>query len=165
MVTRHCDAENFILDVKCEWQVGSRWYTSDLPTVTIDSLLFARLWHPDLYSGKRNCQLSVASKPADSSVCYKLLASQVLLKGSKEMEITRLHTANHTNGYGLQAEGCGPPFLQSQSNAQWCPSSHLPGTLRAGWRALGVGHLSLKRFHGGGLGGGGLLHWGPWKIC
>jgi len=34
--------------------------------------------------------------------------------------------------------------------------------------ALGMEHLSLKRLHEGGLGrggGGGLLHWGPWKIC
>jgi len=30
--------------------------------------------------------------------------------------------------------------------------------------ALGMGLLSLKRLHGGGLGGE-LLHRGPWKIC
>ena len=31
--------------------------------------------------------------------------------------------------------------------------------------ALGMGLLTLKRFRGGGLGGGELLLWGPWKIC
>jgi hypothetical protein len=31
--------------------------------------------------------------------------------------------------------------------------------------ALGMGLLSLKGFRGGGLGGGELLLWGPWKIC
>jgi len=31
--------------------------------------------------------------------------------------------------------------------------------------AVGMGLLSLKRLLGGGLGGGELLHWGPWKIC
>jgi len=33
--------------------------------------------------------------------------------------------------------------------------------------ALGMGLLSLKRLHGGGLGGGRgeLHHWGPWKVC
>jgi hypothetical protein len=31
--------------------------------------------------------------------------------------------------------------------------------------ALGMGPHSLKRLRGGGLGGGGLLHWAPWKIC
>jgi hypothetical protein len=30
--------------------------------------------------------------------------------------------------------------------------------------ALGMERLSLKRLHGEGLGGG-LLHWGPWKLC
>ena len=57
MVTRNFDAENFILTVKCEWQMGSRWYTSDLHIVTIGTLLFAPLWHQGLYSGKRHLSI------------------------------------------------------------------------------------------------------------
>ena len=31
--------------------------------------------------------------------------------------------------------------------------------------ALGMGLLSLKKLRGGGVGGGELLYWRPWKIC
>ena len=38
-------------------------------------------------------------------------------------------------------------------------------SLETGHLALGMGFLSLTRLRGGGLGGGGLLHWRPGKIC
>jgi hypothetical protein len=54
------------------------------------------------------CQLSIkisnetvalAQQLFHVSVCGKLLASQVLLKRHKEMDITSFHTANQTCGY------------------------------------------------------------------
>ena len=66
-------ARNLFWLLICTWYMGSRWYTSDLHIEEIgvggDSLLHV-------------------------SVCCKFLSSQVLLKGSKEMEISGFPIAN-----------------------------------------------------------------------
>jgi hypothetical protein len=36
-VTVPFDAENFILTVTCEWQMGSGWYAPDLHVITFDT--------------------------------------------------------------------------------------------------------------------------------
>jgi hypothetical protein len=53
------------------------------------------------------------------SVCCKLLVSHFLLKDSKDIEITRSHTVNVWLVMVVQAEGYGPPSLQSWPHAHW----------------------------------------------
>ena len=61
--------------LKCEWQMGSRRYTSDLHIVTIDTLLFAWLWRQGLYSGKRNLSV-VCCQLASSFQCLLQITGQ-----------------------------------------------------------------------------------------
>ena len=57
------------------WSVNGRWYTSDLDVVTIDTLLFAHLWHQGLYSGKRNLSV-VCSQLASRFQCLLQITGQ-----------------------------------------------------------------------------------------
>jgi len=76
-----------------------------------------------LFSGKIN--LSVVCSQLASRFQW-LLQITVLPKGSKEMEITRLHTANDTSGYGVTDRRLWTTLPTVQSNAQGCPSLLTP---------------------------------------
>jgi len=59
---------------------------------------------------------------------------------------------------------CTGPFM-FKGNLESGGGVHIPGTLNdERMRALGTGHLSPKGLHKGDLEGG-LLYWGPQKIC
>jgi len=46
---KHCDAKHCILPSMYALHLGSRWYTLDLQTVTIDIAASVPLWHQGLY--------------------------------------------------------------------------------------------------------------------
>jgi len=55
------------------------------------------------------------------------------------------------------------PFT-SEGNLESGGGAHIPRTLNDEWRALGMGHLSLRGLHEEDLEGG-LHYWRPQKIC
>ena len=59
---------------------------------------------------------------------------------------------------------CTGPFM-SEGNLESGGGARIPGTLKdERRRALGMGHLSLRRLHEGDLEGG-LFYWGPREGC
>jgi len=53
------DAQNFIMASMYTWHIGSRWYTSDLCRVTIDTEGFVALWHQTLYPGIEDTGINI----------------------------------------------------------------------------------------------------------
>ena len=87
------DAWKFILTSKCILHIDSRWYRSDFRVVTIWHLAFVSPYHEVIYPGFGKigfkCLLSGSDRLLHAGLCFKLIASQGFLKGSKKMEITQ----------------------------------------------------------------------------
>jgi hypothetical protein len=97
---KHSNAEKVILTLMSTQHMGSRCYTSDLTIVTIDISEFVTPWHQGLYPGTQQIGVKCPQPLGDSllhvGVCYKMLASQVILNVSQKLEITGLRTTNWT---------------------------------------------------------------------
>ena len=83
--------------------MGSRWYTADLRKVTIAISAFVPPWHQSMYRGVEEMCIKCQEAGSDSflqvGVCCESLANQVLLKWSKEIQITGPHTVKRIYDY------------------------------------------------------------------
>ena len=85
---KESDAWNFILTSKYILHTDSRWYRWDFHVVTIWHLAFVPPNHEGIYPGVWKigfkCLLSGSDRLLQARVCFKLIASQEFLKGSKK---------------------------------------------------------------------------------
>jgi len=76
-----------------------------------------------------------------------------------------LHETEYIFKRSVVKEGCEDGLLSSKGRC-WGTrkGARIPGTLKDEWRALEVGHLSLRELFERNLAGR-LLYWGPQRIC